>query len=80
MKSSDINSTLAFLNSAVASEMLSFIAPTLNCQVGDIISLPRLDVIEGDVIERLTFSSVDLSKIDYDSLETSWDFKRHPLV
>lgn len=60
--------------------MLSFIAPTLNCQVGDIISLPRLDVIEGDVIERLTFSSVDLSKIDYDSLETSWDFKRHPLV
>lgn len=80
MKSSDINSTLAFLNSAVASEMLSFIAPTLNCQVGDIISLPRLDVIEGDVIERLTFSSVDLSKKDYDSLETSWDFKRHPLV
>ena len=68
------------MNSAVASEMLSFIAPTLNCQVGDIISLPRLDVIEGDVIERLTFSSVDLSKIDYDSLETSWDFKRHPLV
>lgn len=80
MKTSDINSTLAFLNSTVTNEMLSFIAPTLNCQVGDIISLPRLDVIESDVIERLASSSVDLSKIDYDSLETSWDFKRHPLL
>ena len=35
---------------------------------------------EANSINRLTESSIAISKRDYDSLETSWDFKRSPLV
>ena len=72
--------TLAFLNSAVASEMLTFIAPTLNCQVGDIVSLPRLEASAAGAVESIVSSSLDLSKADFDSSEASWDFKRHALI
>lgn len=72
--------TLGFLNSAVASEMLTFIAPTLNCQVGDIVSLPRLSVSSANDAESLASSSLKLAKTDYNSFETSWDFIRSPLI
>ena len=72
--------TLAFLNSAVAGEMVTFIAPTLNCQVGDIVSLPRLDASSVDDAERLVSSSLKIAKTDCDSFEGSWAFMRHPLV
>lgn len=52
----------------------------MNLQVKDVKSLPLL--YECDEVEdsALVDECVDISKSDWDSFETSWDFKRNPLV
>lgn len=75
------NYLLALLNSAVIVEATSFLAPTLNAQPGDIAKLP----IEDSNTEKinvivLSKTNQSISKLDWDSLETSWDFKRSPLL
>ena len=75
---SSINRCIAFLNSEVALHMLGFLSPTLNFEGGHIRSLPLADVSE--LSNKLVLECIRKSSSDYDSFETSWDFKRHPLV
>ena len=75
------NWALGFLNCSIAADVLSMLNPTLNMQVRDIKALPTLISAElQPAINSLVDSNVDISKIDWDSFETSWDFKRHPLI
>lgn len=75
------NWALGFLNCSIAADVLSMLNPTLNMQARDIKSLPMLISDEcKPAINGLVDSSVSISKIDWDSFETSWDFKRHPLL
>ena len=72
---------LGLANSSIMQFALTLIAPTLNYQTGDVGNLPVLG--PGDDTERLSelvVANIDLSKSDWDSFETSWDFKRHPLL
>lgn len=72
---------MGLLNSKVAMQFLQFISPTLDFKVGDIISIPFIaDKTVEDTIEFLVKQNVDLSKQEWDSFESSWDFKRHPLI
>ena len=50
-------------------------------QVGDIASIPVIinDKIKNK-IEKLVNENIEISKADWDSFETSWDFKNHPLI
>lgn len=70
---------LAFLNSVVATELISMMNPTLNTTVNDVLGLP-LSFDKQDVIEPLSENSVKESQNDWDSFETSWDFTRHPFI
>jgi type II restriction/modification system DNA methylase subunit YeeA len=70
---------LAFLNSVVATELISMMNPTLNTTVNDVLGLP-LSFDKQDVIEPLSEISVKESQNDWDSFETSWDFTRHPFI
>ena len=75
-----IKTWLAFLNSHVAQQCLDVLNPTMNLQVKDVKSLPLVhecDEVEDSV---LVDECVAISKSDWDSLETSCDFKRNPLV
>ncbi|WP_373204308.1 BREX-1 system adenine-specific DNA-methyltransferase PglX [Collinsella aerofaciens] len=75
------NWALGFLNCSIAADVLSMLNPTLNMQARDIKALPMLISAElQPAINSLVESNVDISKIDWDSFETSWDFKRHPLI
>lgn len=77
----DLIILLGFCNSKITLEILKLLAPTINFQAGDIGRLPIVDYnIEANTIRELTFSNIEKSKIDWDSYETSWDFKRNPLV
>lgn len=77
----DLIILLGFCNSKITLEILKLLAPTINFQAGDIGRLPIVDYnIEANTIRELTFSNIENSKIDWDSYETSWDFKRNPLV
>lgn len=72
---------LGFLCSKVVKYLLQITNPTLNFQVHDIMDLPL--VINDEhyaLIESYVSDCVELSRQDWDSFETSWDFKEHPLV
>ena len=74
-------SIVALCNSSVATSMLDLISPTLNYEVSKIGSLPLADGVENDAsIELLANQAVDIAELDWDSFETSWDFKHHPLI
>ena len=70
---------LAFINSLVAKSILSTTSPTLNYNAGDIANLPLIFDKE-DTVQSVSKMCVELSKADWDSFETSWDFKKHPLI
>lgn len=73
--------TLAFLCSEVTLFFLGAMNPTLNFQKGNISSLPFIiDVSRIDQVSGTTKENVEISKGDWDAYETSWDFKRNPLV
>ena len=69
----------AFLNSSVVEAFLKLIAPTLHCNAGDVAKIPVSDARSIEV-DSYSNNSTSLSKADWDSQETSWDFKRSPLI
>ena len=72
---------LAFMNSKVANVCTKIINPIINMNVGDIANLPLLiDMSKKPEIDISTDICISISKSDWDSYETSWDFKRNPLV
>ena len=55
--------------------------PTLNTNIKDVLALPFIVKKERKCeVEQLTKEAIDISKSDWDSYETSWDFKKHPLI
>jgi hypothetical protein len=72
---------LALLVSKIPIEILKAMNPTLNFLPGNIAGLPISPAIECDpMILRNSKESVQLSKADWDSYETSWHFTRLPLL
>ena len=73
---------LCFLNSKIAYSMLKVLSPTVGFDVGYIGSIPYRTPKENsaEIVENYYKKNVDFAKKDWDSFETSWDFKRHPLV
>ncbi|MDN4076366.1 BREX-1 system adenine-specific DNA-methyltransferase PglX [Paenibacillus polymyxa] len=75
---------LGCMNSKPAQKILKLLNPTINLQIADVIRLP-LPINYENVIGSESFNGkiekmIEISKNDWDSFETSWDFKRHPLV
>ena len=75
----DKNYILGFLNSKLVKYLLNIVNPTLNYQVHDIMGLPVV-FDDKSIINKLVDENITLSKTDWDSFETSWDFEEHPLV
>lgn len=71
---------LGFLNSVVALFSLNVLNPTLNFTAGNIASLPLIISINKKIIDSIVNENIVLSKSDWDSFETSWDFTTHPLI
>jgi len=62
--------------------ILRVVNPTINVQAVDVARLPLPDIEEKQLNTILTEvqNSLAISKTDWDSYETSWDFKRNPLA
>lgn len=72
---------LGLCNSPVANAILKLIAPTINYQAGDIGRIPvLLNYSFFEQINKIVKELIELSIADWDSFESSWDFKCHPLV
>lgn len=70
---------LALLNSTVFEYIFGQANPTLNFQSGEVAKFPVVYEPSNEV-DTLAEKNVLLSVDEYNSFETSWDFKRHPLV
>ncbi len=72
------NNIIGLLNSKVASEILKILSPTMNYEVGHISSVPILKVEKQDTLR--VDNCINLTKEDWNSLETAWGFAKHPLI
>lgn len=77
--SNHIEYLLALLNSKVSTYAMAFFNPTLAAQTGSLSKIP-VKFSKTDVIEDLVKHSVSISRQDWDSHETSWDFQRNELL
>ena len=70
---------LGLLNSNVSKNILSILSPTVNYEVGHIASIPIV-IRNDDMLRDYVNHCINISKKDWDSFETSWDFKKHPMI
>ncbi len=71
-----ISSICLALNSKWATTALSIINPSLHANPGDVSRIPYVELINNGRFQEL----LNISKIDWDSYESSWDFKSNPLI
>ena len=72
---------LGFLNSYISQECIRILNPSVTTQVGDMARIPV--IIDGKYkkdVDSIVIDNVAISHSDWDSFETSWDFKEHPLI
>ena len=72
---------IGLLCSNITFEYLKVLNPTMSFTNGDLIRIPvRFEEQQDVQISELVERNIALSKTDWDSYETSWDFKRNPLI
>ena len=72
---------LSFYNSCVFELYISALAPTVEYSEGALLKIPFIyDQSKTELISELTTVNIFLTTTEWDSFETSWDFKKHPLI
>jgi len=74
----DVYFFIGLLNSSVHSYISKFLNPTLNANPGDIAKIPLVPYDER--FKALSKKLIDLSAIDWNTYETSWDFSSNQLI
>lgn len=73
-----IKNILGVMNSVVGDKLIQIVSPTMDFHEGPMGKVPMK--ICGTELSDLVNSCIEISKKDWDSYETSWDFKTHPLI
>ena len=71
---------LGFLNTKIASIISKILNPTISFQPGNMSMMPFPAKIYIQEVKNSVISCIETSRFDWDSYETSWDFKKHPLI
>ena len=72
---------LALMNSNIKYPLLEELYPTINYEMGQVASTPLIiNRNQKSNVTILSEQNINLSKADWDSFETSWDFDKHPFV
>lgn len=71
---------LGLLNTNVGRNILSALNPTLQLNVGEVLDFPmELPNNKNNIVETVKYN-INISRMDWDSFETSWDFQKHPMI
>ena len=70
---------ISIMNSNVFNELLKFINSTVSYPIDSIASVP-IKLSNREEVKQIAKGNINLVKEDWDSFETSWDFKKHPLI
>lgn len=77
----NLSYVLGFFNSKIAQFYLKLLNPTITLQVKDVKNTPLLlDVSKVEEVDEDVDKNIQLSRSDWDSFETSWDFQKHPMI
>ena len=78
----DLYFLLAFLDSSLVNIFLKILNPTMSFQVGDLKRLPIIRIKSKYIkyMKEKVNESIKISKFEWDSYETSWDFEKHPIL
>ena len=73
---------MGYLNSTIAYKSIKIFNPTFNTNIGDICVQPAdyLHMAVNSEITSIVKECIEISREDWDSFETSWDFKEHPFI
>ncbi len=71
--------SLALLNSPISEYILKLLNPTINCNIGEIQSIPLI-VKKTNTVDSIVEQNIAISKEDWDAHETSWDFQTNELL
>jgi hypothetical protein len=71
---------LGLLNSNLSKYFIKFTNPTLNITVEDLNNIPYQEEWKNEELETIVKSCIEFSQYDWDSRETSWEFKRSPIL
>lgn len=77
----DLSYVLGYLNTNIFNYYVKLINPTISTGVNVVKKIPI--IVEEKIkpeVNQFVQENIALSKADWDSFETSWDFERHPLV
>jgi len=74
--------TLGFLNTRIPQKFIELFNPTLNTYASDICNLPMVEADDSTIKEVVSIvkNCISIAKDDWDAYESSWDFKKHPLI
>lgn len=73
--------TLGYMNSSVTLKLAEIMSPTINYEVGQIASYPlKIEETQFSTVKTIVDDCIRISKQNWDSFETSWDFKCSPLL
>lgn len=70
---------MGFLNSNVSQHYLRAMSPTLNYETGQISNLPIV-LSKTKKIDDIVEENISIGTDEWDDFETSWNFRKHPLV
>lgn len=70
---------LGILNTKIYADLTKIINPTVNLQIGDVLSLPVTE-IKNEKFNILVHQNISISKEEWNLRETSWDFKKLYLI
>jgi type I restriction-modification system DNA methylase subunit len=71
---------LGILNTKISDFLIGIFNPTLNSNISDVQNIPFLIPSNVNYVKGLVQTNIQISKTDWDSRETSWDFEESPLV
>ena len=73
------NHLLGLLNSSVYYLVSQTLNSTFHTKIKDVFQMPLI-IEREEKVNGLSKENIDISKADWDSFETSWDFQTHPLL
>lgn len=75
------NYELGVGNSVVFQKYASFLCPGMHYNWGSLSMIPNIvNNLAKDEIDKIVNANINISKTEWDSFETSWNFKKHPLI
>lgn len=79
---SEYYSILGYLNTNIVNQLTTILNPTIHFTPGDFARLPFKPLADDQksITDQLVAHCVEISKHDWDSFETSWDFECHPMI